>query len=264
MSVEQLYRWQSETALLEEAPAADASPVESPILAADSWLVTDGSALALQLHRDRFLEAVHEMAPGITDAEAFWDAALATIPRTGAWFPRVQVTHHNLTPQLSLLVRSAPERTKSVVVTSATGPDPRQHPLVKGPDLERMSALRASATREGAGEAVVLTTDGFVVEGAYSALLWWRGQILCAPPLEFERIDSVTVRSVLALAAALGVETYQEAVTPAELEGTEVWALNALHGPRIVTEWVRGPGVAELPGRLTVWRTRLDALRRPL
>jgi hypothetical protein len=43
-----------------------------------------------------------------------------------------------------------------------------------------------------------------------------------------------------------------------------VWALNALHGIRIVTGWVDGPATAELPGRLDVWRARLDALRKPL
>jgi hypothetical protein len=53
-------------------------------------------------------------------------------------------------------------------------------------------------------------------------------------------------------------------VTPAELDGTELWALSALHGIRIVTSWVDGPQLAEQPGRLATWRTRLDALRKPL
>jgi len=55
-----------------------------------------------------------------------------------------------------------------------------------------------------------------------------------------------------------------DTVTPESLEGCEVWALNALHGIRIVTEWVDGPATAELPGRLDAWRARLDALRKPL
>ena len=88
--------------------------------------------------------------------------------------------------------------------------------------------------------------------------------MLCGPPSSFPRVDSVTARTVLTLAGALGVETYEEAVTPAELDGTEVWALSALHGIRIVTQWVDGPAMAELPGRLQQWRDRLDALRRPI
>ena len=84
---------------------------------------------------------------------------------------------------------------------------------------------------------------------------------LCSAGVAF---DSVTVRSVLALATALGIETYQEAVTPAELDGTELWALSALHGARIVTRWADGPELAELPGRLATWRARLGALRQAL
>ena len=47
-------------------------------------------------------------------------------------------------------------------------------------------------------------------------------------------------------------------------DGTELWALSALHGIRIVTAWVDGPSLAEKPGRLAQWRTRLDALRKPV
>ena len=67
-----------------------------------------------------------------------------------------------------------------------------------------------------------------------------------------------------AVAAALGLDTHEEAVTPAELDGTELWALSALHGIRIATSWVDGPSLAEQPGRLATWRARLDALRRPI
>jgi hypothetical protein len=74
----------------------------------------------------------------------------------------------------------------------------------------------------------------------------------------------VTLRSVLALAAATGVDVLHDSVSPEALEGCEVWALNALHGIRIVTGWVDGPATAELPGRLDAWRARLDALRKPL
>ena len=53
-------------------------------------------------------------------------------------------------------------------------------------------------------------------------------------------------------------------MTPAELDGTELWALSALHGPRIVTGWIDGPSTAELPGRLATWRSRLEKLRKPI
>jgi branched-subunit amino acid aminotransferase/4-amino-4-deoxychorismate lyase len=258
MSQDEIYRWRD--ASLQKSTSD--SLVAGPLAAADSWLVADGSVLAIALHRTRFLDAVGDSP----DAEAFFDAALALIPRDGTFFPRVEYrrsasgNEHDFV----LRLRPAPQLTRSVVVASIAGGDPRTQPRVKGPDLERMADARATAAELGAGEAVVLTDEGFVVEGAYSALLWWRGNILCGPLADFDRIDSVTARSVLALAAALGIETFEEAVTPAELEGTELWSLSALHGIRIVTGWVDGPALAELPGRLATWRARLGALRQPL
>ena len=127
-----------------------------------------------------------------------------------------------------------------------------------------MLRIRTEVQKQGADEAVILSPDGYVVEGAYSGLLWWRGDILCGPPAELARVDSVTARTVLTLATALGLDTHEEAVTPAELDGTEVWVLSALHGIRIATAWIDGPSLAEQPGRLATWRARLDRPRRPL
>lgn len=248
--MESIYRWRD--GRLQVVDCCDTAG--SRIVAADSWFVTDGSALALALHRDRFLDS----APG---AEEFWDAAIAAVPSTGDWFPRVELHEPR---RLVFRLRTAPERTRSAVLATWNGPEPRTQPAIKGPDLEAMLRIRSSVQGDGADEAVILTEDGYVVEGAYSALLWWRGEILCGPPAAFDRVSSVTARSVLALAGALGIDTHDESVTPAELDGTELWALSALHGIRIVTGWVDGPNLAEKPGRLTQWRTRLDALRKPL
>ena len=227
---------------------------EATIVAADSWLVDEGRTLALDLHRSRFLEA----APG---SDGFWDAAIAAIPRDGSWFPRVEA---HADGRRLFRLRSAPERTKAVTLATHHGEDPRREPRTKGPDLDAMRRLRTVAQGLGADEAVILSTDGYVVEGSYSSLVWWRGAILCSPPAEFDRINSVTARSLIGLATALGIETLEEAVTPAELDGTELWSLNALQGPRIVTSWLDGPQTAELPGRLAQWRTRLTVLARPL
>jgi branched-subunit amino acid aminotransferase/4-amino-4-deoxychorismate lyase len=259
MSEERIYRWHEQSLV----PLDYCDMAETSIEVVDSWLVTAGKALALGLHRERFLGSMHAATRQSTAADAFWDASIALLPRDGDWFPRVELQLRTGVPLLVLRIRSAPERTNKVVVTTWDG-DPRTVPLIKGPDLAAMMRIRTAIQPAGAGEAVLLTREGYLVDGAYSGLLWWRGDILCAPPLEFDRVDSVTVRSVLALATALGVETYREAVTPAEIAGTELWSLNALHGIRIVTNWIDGPELAELPGRLSAWRTRLDALRKPI
>jgi hypothetical protein len=249
-----IYRWhENELVLLEYCDMAGVT-----VEVADSWLVSDGRTLALGLHRDRFLAGIGTRV----DAIGFWDAAMALVPDTGDWFPRVELQLRAGAYLLVFRLRSAPERSRSVVLATSPGPDPRTVPLVKGPDLDTMQRLRTAVQPLGATEAVILTDDGFVVEGAYSALVWWRGSILCTPPAEFDRIDSVTAKSLITLATALGVETFAEAVTPAELDGVELWALSALHGPRIATGWIDGPSLAELPGRLGTWRKRLDALAR--
>lgn len=260
MSLSVIYRWHDG----ELHPLEYCDMSEALIEVADSWLVTEGTVLALQLHRDRFLESVEAQGFGGLDTAEFWDAAIAAIPRTGEWFPRVELQSRSGAPLLVLRLRPAPERSRQLSLVTHRGDDPRHRASVKGPALDALLRIRTEAQALGADDAVILTPLGFVVETTTSALLWWRGELLCSPPLEFERVDSVTARSVLGLATALGVELYTEAVEPAELDGLEVWAVNALHGPRIVTRWVDGPAMAEHPGRLGIWRARLDALRRPL
>lgn len=245
-------------------PRDDCDVHPAVLRAADSWLTDDGATLALGLHRERFRDAALEAGIEPAEVDAFWEAAIAQIPRSGAWFPRVEARESRGRVELLARVRPAPERRRSVTLATYHGRDPRTRPRIKGPDLEAMLRLRTEAQARGAQEAVLLGPGDAIVEGSTSCLLWWRGDAIAVPADDLERIDSVTVRSVLALAAATGVEVVRERATPADLEGCEVWALNALHGIRIVTAWIDGPDTAEEPGRLGAWRSRLDALRRPL
>lgn len=256
----ELYRWQGSG--LQFLDYCD--PSELTLEVADSWLVSAGSVLALELHRSRFFSSIVARGFDPTMAEEFWDAALAAIPRSGDWFPRVELLSRDGAPQLQFRLRSAPERTRSLVLATYAGEDPRTALTIKGPDLAAMLRIRTDVQKLGADDAVLLSPLGLVVEGAHTALLWWRGDVLCAPAAEFDRIDSVTARSILGLATALGITISFEAVTPEELDALEVWAVNALHGIRIVTSWVDGPSTAEEPGRLSRWRSLLDTLRKPL
>jgi len=242
-------------------PAEVCEAGEVRVLAADSWLVLDGAVLAIDLHRKRFLEAVGSSAPA---AAAFWNASISSLPPHGELFPRVDLRSFGDRVEFQLRVRPAPERASSVVVATHHGPDPRREPTRKGPDLESMLRIRTEAQHRGAGEAVLVSPEGYVIEGAYSSMAWWRGDVLCVPADDLERVDSVTARTVQTLATALQIDVVEEHTTASELDGLEVWSMSALHGIRIVTSWVDGPDLAERPGRLGVWRRRLDALRRPL
>jgi branched-subunit amino acid aminotransferase/4-amino-4-deoxychorismate lyase len=245
-------------------PRDDCDVLPASIEVADSWLVTDGTVLALDLHRSRWGTSIPRGRYLQLDPGAFWEAALATIPRTDAWFPRFELRTQLFRPQLLLRLREAPELKRSVVLATHLGRDPRTAARFKGPDLEAMTRLRTHAQKRGADEAVLLSPDGFVSDGSTSSIAWWRGDAICVPAEDIERVDGVTLRSVLGLATALGIDVLYESAKPAELDGLEVWSLNSLHGIRIVTSWIDGPATAEQPGRLATWRARLDALRKPL
>jgi len=261
---ETLHVWQAGE--LRSAPGGAGDGADPRLLVADSWLVDDGRVLALDVHRDRFTSSVRDEVdgPGDDELDAFWSAAVAALPRTGAWFPRVElVSGDDDAARLRLRVRPAPPRRRSTVLATAEH-DPRTRPTVKGPDLAALGGLVAEARARGADEAVLLSPEGHVVEGAWSSVVWWRGDALCLPSDELPRLPGVTLRSLTTLAAVLGVDVLHDRTRPDELDGFEVWTLNALHGIRIVTGWVDGPSPAEEPGRLALWRGRLDRLRRPI
>ena len=260
MSEATVYLWRDDG--LEARDDCDVLPAS--IEAADSWLVDDGRVRGLDLHRTRFMTSIPRGRYRQLDPDAFWTASVAAIPRTGRWFPRVELRTQLLRPQLIFRLRDAPEQKRSIVLITHAGRDPRTAPRFKGPDLEAMTRLRTLAQKHGADEAVILSPDGFVADGSTTCIVWWRGDSLCVPASEIERIDSVTVKTLITLATALGIEVLYETVTPADLAGLEVWALNAVHGIRIVTSWIDGPATAEQPGRVGDWQARLDALRKPL
>lgn len=246
------------------------------ILAADSWLTVDGNTRGLELHRQRFIAAVEAQlgvdAPPARELAAFWHAVATMLPTEGRVFPRIELVAATGTgsdsdsdsgfPQLRALMRPAPPTRPSITLMTHAGDDPRTHPDIKGPDLDAMLDLRRTAEAAGADEAVLLV-DGQIVEGATTALLWWNSDTLVTVPEWMPRVSSVTELSIRALATAFGTEIVEYLARPEELDHKEIWAVNALHGIRLVTGWTGGPVPAAEPGRHDRWRRSLDALRRP-
>jgi branched-subunit amino acid aminotransferase/4-amino-4-deoxychorismate lyase len=222
--------------------------------AADSWLVVDGRARAVDRHWARFAAACGEHGVASAALAAFRDQVERSVPADGRWFPRVELRGDG---ELAVLVRPAPPRESTVVAWLADVPDPRRSPRRKGPDLDALAALRGRAAAHGADEAVLVDADGRLLEGAFTSLLWWEGETLCAVPDEAPILPGITRALLTELAGERNTPVAQWRPAPEELAGRETWLVSALHGIRAVTRWADGmpAGVAT---RAATWQHALD------
>jgi branched-subunit amino acid aminotransferase/4-amino-4-deoxychorismate lyase len=227
------------------------------LLAADSWLVVDGRVRAVERHWARFAATCgeHGVEPG---AVAALRARVAgAVPAEGHWFPRVELRADG---ELAVEVRPAPPREPTVVAWIADVPDPRRAPRRKGPDLERLAALRERAATRGAGEAVLCDADGRLLEGAFTSLLWWEGETLWAVPDDAPILPGVTRGLLIERARERGTPVAQRRPAPQELAGRETWLVSALHGVRVVTGWAAGGLPAGDASRAATWQRLLDGV----
>jgi branched-subunit amino acid aminotransferase/4-amino-4-deoxychorismate lyase len=236
-----LLRWSEDDGeLIPDDPAG-------ALLAADSWLVDDGAVRGYDLHWARFGGSCSELRVPADVLDRFRRAVTAALPRTGRWFPRVE------------LVGSARG--------DAEGADlllrlrPASHPLRKGPDLTLMLSLRDQAVAAGADEMLLCNGAGGLIEGCLHSLLWWEDDVLCTTSEE-RSLRSVTRTLLLSIALERGVALRVRAPLPAQLGGCETWLVNAAHGIREVTAW--GDDRAAPAPRAASWREALAATARPL
>lgn len=224
-------------------PCSD-SVSEVNLAAADSFLVEDGRVRSLDAHFARFSRWVENAAPELVpELPEFFALVRGAINLEGRWFPRIEL-HLASTDgspaknRLYLRLRTAPEQLGTIRLWTLDEPDPRTEPEVKGPDLSLCMQLRRRAQLHGADEAVILDDEGYISEGALSSLMWWRGDILCAPDSRTRWLESVTRNEIIALARSAGYQVRLERAKPADLVGCEVWALSSLQGIRAVSEWL--------------------------
>jgi branched-subunit amino acid aminotransferase/4-amino-4-deoxychorismate lyase len=226
------------------------------VAVAESWLVSDGRVRGLDLHWQRFERGCADarLRPSVSRA-----AVESALPVSGRWFPRVEVRSDG--ELRTTLLRPAPPREPEVTAWVFRGSDPRRAPRRKGPDLARLGALRGEAARHGAGEALLRDREGRLLEGAYTSLLWWEGDVLWAVPDDAPILDGVTRRLLLDLAGAQDVEVRYHLPTPADLDGREVWLTSALHGIRCVRSSTAPGCLCAGPAhRAPAWQARLQSL----
>lgn len=237
-------------------------------LVADSWLIADGTALAIDLHERRFRESCRALLPQLDEQvlDSFLGEARAALPREGLWFPRLEA-YASPEARLVLWLREAPELEQDTRLWVTPDPDPRRLPRIKGPDLPTLAKLREKARSSGADDALLIGRDGAALEAAHAAIVWWRRDTLCMPVAESLLLPSVTRRMVLELARRRGVGLIRERMLPRELPALETWTLNSLHGIRPVTAWHggRAPRTAAVSReRVNEWSAALAELMVPI
>ncbi|HZR21174.1 MAG TPA: aminodeoxychorismate lyase [Verrucomicrobiae bacterium] len=120
-------------------------------------------------------------APVLSDALTSWKLATASV-RLPANEPLAQLKHANKLPQI---------------------------------------LARAQAEQAGADEALLVNTDGFLVEGASSNLFWIEQGTVSTPPLSSGILAGVTRLVVFELCQKLGVRFQERNITPPQLVRTE-------------------------------------------
>ncbi len=244
-----------------ELRRVDATLSES-LTVADSFLVRSGRVRALERHLARFQASIQDQK---TQAElpAFFQGLKQLIPLDGDWFPRL--AYREQLPEgerLVFRIREAPERTESLTLWTSDEPDPRKQYRIKGPDLSIGQQIRRRANLSGADEAVFLSDTGHIADGALSAIVWWRGDVLYGPDETTNWLPSITRDLVFELANQAGYQTATERVKPAELAGCEVWSLSSLQGIRYVTAW--GDIEVASPRFASSFVKRLELLAQPV
>ncbi len=231
---------------------------EHPIQVADSFLVSDGRVRSLDKHKNRFNSSTEKIST--LDLETFWGEVIKLIPREGQVFPRIELSGDNLV----LRLREPAEFKPTVTLWTADETDSRVDPTTKGPDLAYGASLRRKSNLFGADEAIFLSPEGYVVEGALSSLVWWQNDVLYAPDDTTRWLPSVTRMDVFELANQAGYDTQTTQVEPSDLIGLELWLLSSLSGIRPVVEWVNLGGNVGPQKHLESFQRRLKLMASEL
>ena len=97
---------------------------------------------------------------------------------------------------------------------------PANEPLAQFKTCNKLAQIlaRAEADAAGADEALLLNTDGFVVEGASSNLFWIERDTICTPPLTSGVLPGVTRALVLEICNRLGFQNREANISVKQLK----------------------------------------------
>jgi branched-subunit amino acid aminotransferase/4-amino-4-deoxychorismate lyase len=115
------------------------------------------------------------------------------------------------------------------LVTSRMRHQPYRH---KTTERAFFAAAVEEARSAGADDALLLTEQGEVAEGAIWCVFWWEGDTLCAPALDLDVLPGVSRRRIEALAGPVA----ERRAMRTELAGLPIFVSNAARGVVEVAE----------------------------
>jgi branched-chain amino acid aminotransferase group I len=221
-------------------------------------------ALEMPLSLTGLGEAVHAVLEGNGLADAYLRFTLTAGPvlgvteEAGPSQAQVILFARELTDYPEALYRRGMAAAISRVRRNETSPLSRVKSLSY---LDNLLA-REEARREGADEAILLNSHGFVAEGSASNVFLVRSSKLLTPSVRSGALPGITRQVVLELATAVGLEVKETEIEPAALfDAAEVFLTSSIKEVMSLTRLDGRPIGFGRPGPLT---ERLHRLYREM
>ena len=206
--------------LIDGDPADQIPVTDSSVLRGDGCFEAvschDGVPFALEWHLDRMERSCRLLDMPMPDRRLLEEWCLAAAGHGGGML-RIVVSRGDALPGFEhgprciVINHDAPPRPPSLRLWPLVA---RWHPagepteLAGAKTLSYAPNLAASRTAMAAGfdDALLLSTDGVMLEGPTFSVGWVVGGVLETPPLDLHILDSITRRVALLLADELGVQ----------------------------------------------------------
>jgi 4-amino-4-deoxychorismate lyase len=213
----------------------------------ESISVGDGRAQALEHHLRRFAGSAAKLDLPAPDLDAWRAAILASIdeldPAAESWVKTVltrgvegdgRPTGWVYASHTSDFTRVRTEGVRVVLLDRGYRHDIEQTApwLLAGAKTLSYAVNRAvlrEAKRRDADDVIFVSSDGFVLEGPTSSVVYRRGDRLLTPGTGLGILEGTTQANVFHFAEALGLETGFELATPADLlEADAAWLVSSV------------------------------------
>mgnify|MGYP005609917321 CR=1 FL=1 len=250
-----------------DAAAWRSVPADAPVLSAldlgatrgdgifETMSVTNGQPQALDHHLRRFASSAAALDLPTPDADAWREAITAAIesmpPQASSWVKTVMTRGVEGDGRPTGWVFAAASGDFSAARTSGI----RVVLLDRGfkHDVEQTSpwlltgaktlsyavnrSVLREAARRGADDVIFVSSDGYLLEGPTSTVLYRIDGTLVTPGTGLGILDGTTQTSLFALAAGLGIPTEYRLATPDELERADaIWLVSSVRHAAPVRE----------------------------